>query len=80
MPYQLADCCFTHFLVDLMINGFNVLNWNNNNESDGFISEGLISNYIPTTKEEDEIYIFSLGCFPSMLILPYDFVAMIEDK
>jgi hypothetical protein len=34
MPYQSADCCFTHFLVNLMINGFDSSNWNNNNESD----------------------------------------------
>jgi hypothetical protein len=34
MPYQSTDRCFTHFLVDLMINGFDSSNWNNNNKSD----------------------------------------------
>jgi hypothetical protein len=41
-----------------MINGFDLLNWNNKDKSDEYNSEGLISNYIPTTEEEDEINIF----------------------
>ncbi len=27
MPYQSAGHCYTHFPVDVMINGFNLLNW-----------------------------------------------------
>jgi hypothetical protein len=80
MPYQSADCCLTHFPVDLMINGFDLSNWNNNNKSDGYTFEGLTSDYIPTTGEEYEINIFSLRCFPSLLFLPNDFIPMIEDK
>jgi hypothetical protein len=34
MPYQSAGCCFTCFPVDLMINGFDLSNWNYNSESD----------------------------------------------
>jgi hypothetical protein len=34
MPYQSAGCYFTHFPVDLMINRFNLSNWNYSNESD----------------------------------------------
>jgi hypothetical protein len=34
MQYQCAGCCFTYFPVDVMINGFNLLHWNHNNESD----------------------------------------------
>jgi hypothetical protein len=34
MPYQSAGRCNTHFPVDVMINGFNLLNWNFNNNSD----------------------------------------------
>jgi hypothetical protein len=32
--HDCKDCCFTHSLVDLMINGFDYLNWNNNGKSD----------------------------------------------
>jgi hypothetical protein len=34
MPYQSAGCCYTHFPLDLMINEFNLLDWNYNNNSD----------------------------------------------
>jgi hypothetical protein len=34
MPYQSAGHCYTHFLVDVMINGFDLLNWNYNDDSD----------------------------------------------
>jgi hypothetical protein len=34
MPFQFADSCFTHFPVDLMINGFDLSNWNSNDKSD----------------------------------------------
>ncbi len=34
MPYQTAGYSFTHFSIDLMINGFDLLNWNDNDESD----------------------------------------------
>jgi hypothetical protein len=34
MPYQSADCSFAHFPVDLMIRGFDLSNWNYNDESD----------------------------------------------
>jgi hypothetical protein len=33
MPYQSAGCCFTHFPVDVMIKGFDLLNWNYNDKS-----------------------------------------------
>jgi hypothetical protein len=34
MPYQSANCFYTHFPVDVMIDGFNISNWNYNNNSD----------------------------------------------
>ncbi len=34
MPYQSAGHCYTHFLIDDKINGFDLLNWNFNDNSD----------------------------------------------
>jgi hypothetical protein len=35
MPYQSAGHCYTNFLVDVMMNGFDLSNWDyNNNHSD----------------------------------------------
>jgi hypothetical protein len=34
MPYQSAGCCYTYFPIDVMMNGFNLLDWNHNNNSD----------------------------------------------
>jgi hypothetical protein len=34
MPYRSAGCCYTHFPVDVMMNGFNLSNWNYNDNSD----------------------------------------------
>jgi hypothetical protein len=34
MPYQSAGCCYTHFPVDIMMNGFNTSDWNYNDHSD----------------------------------------------
>ncbi len=28
MPYQSANCCYTHFPVDVMMTGFDTSNWN----------------------------------------------------
>jgi hypothetical protein len=33
MPYQSAGCCYTHFLIDVMIKGFNLSNRNYSNDS-----------------------------------------------
>jgi hypothetical protein len=33
MPYQSTGCCYTHFPVDVMINGFNLSNWDNSDLS-----------------------------------------------
>ncbi len=50
MPYQSAGCCFTHFPVDLMINGFDLLNWNYNNELD--LSPFILSDESIATNED----------------------------
>jgi hypothetical protein len=42
MPYQYAGCCYTHFPVDVMMNGFDLLNWNYNDDSD--LSSFIIPN------------------------------------
>jgi hypothetical protein len=34
MPYQSTGSCYTHFPVDVMINGFDLSNCNYNNDSD----------------------------------------------
>jgi hypothetical protein len=34
MPYQSANCCYTHFLFDVMMTGFDISDWNYNNDSD----------------------------------------------
>ncbi len=34
MSYQSAGYCYTHFPVDVMMNGFDISNWNYNNDSD----------------------------------------------
>jgi hypothetical protein len=34
MPYQSAGHCYTHFPVDVMMNGFNLSDWDYNNDSD----------------------------------------------
>jgi hypothetical protein len=34
MPYQSAGRCYTHFPVDVMMNGFNLSDWNYNDASD----------------------------------------------
>ena len=34
MPYQSAGCYYTHFPVDIMMNGFNTSDWNYNDHSD----------------------------------------------
>jgi hypothetical protein len=34
MPYQSTGFCYTHFPVDVMMNGFNLSNWNYNDDSD----------------------------------------------
>ena len=43
MPYQSANCFYTHFPVDVMIDGFNISNWNYNNKPDDSID--LIKDY-----------------------------------
>jgi hypothetical protein len=43
MPYQSAGCCYTHFMADVMINGFVLSNWNYNDDSDlSFLSYLMI--------------------------------------
>jgi hypothetical protein len=39
MPYQSTGYCYTHFPVDVMINGFNLssLNYNGNSDLSSFI-------------------------------------------
>jgi hypothetical protein len=34
MPYQSAGCCYTPFPLDVMMNGFDVSDWNYNDDSD----------------------------------------------
>jgi hypothetical protein len=34
MPYQSANCCYTHFPVGVMMTGFDKSYWNYNNDSD----------------------------------------------
>jgi hypothetical protein len=34
MQFQSASCCYTHSPVDVMMNGFNLSNWNYNYNSD----------------------------------------------
>jgi hypothetical protein len=34
MPYQSAGCCYTHFQVDVMMNGLDLSNSNYNNNPD----------------------------------------------
>jgi hypothetical protein len=34
MPYQSANCCYAHFPIDVMITGFDISNWNYNDNSD----------------------------------------------
>ncbi len=34
MPYQSTGCCYTHFPVDVMINEFDISDWNYNDDSD----------------------------------------------
>jgi hypothetical protein len=61
MPYQSAGRCYTHFPVDVMINGFNLLNWNNNNDSD--LSSFIIpDDYIDTIKDEYNLMTDRLRC------------------
>jgi hypothetical protein len=34
MPYQSVGHCYTHFPVDVMMNGFDISDWNYNDDSD----------------------------------------------
>jgi hypothetical protein len=54
MPCQPAGCCYTHFLVDVMIIGFDLSNWNYNNDSDlsSFI---ILDDSIDTIKDEYDL-------------------------
>ncbi len=54
MPYQSAGCGYTYFPVDVMMNGFNLSNWNYNDNSDlsPFI---LLDNSIDTIKDEYDL-------------------------
>ncbi len=54
MPYQSAGCCYTHFPVDVMMNGFNLSNWNYNNNSDLSLFI-LPDNSIDTIKHEYDL-------------------------
>ncbi len=54
MPYQSAGCYYTHFPVDVMMNGFNLLNRNHNDNSDlsPFI---VLDDSIDTIKDEYDL-------------------------
>jgi hypothetical protein len=34
MPYQSTGCCYTHFPVDVMMHGFDLSDWNYDDDSD----------------------------------------------
>jgi hypothetical protein len=54
MPYQSAGCCYTHFPVDVMMNGFDVFDWNYTNDSD--LSSFIIADdFIDLIKENYDI-------------------------
>jgi hypothetical protein len=61
MPYQSVGCCYTHFPVDVMMNGFDLSNWNYNNDSDlsPFIS---LDDSIDTIKDEYNLMTDRLRC------------------
>jgi hypothetical protein len=61
MPCQSAGCCYTHFLVDGMINEFDLSNWNYNNDSD--ISSFIIpDDSIDLIKDEFDLITDRLRC------------------
>jgi hypothetical protein len=54
MPYQSTGCCYTHFPVDAMINGFDLSNRNYNDDSD--LSSFIIpDDSIDTIKDEYDL-------------------------
>jgi hypothetical protein len=56
MPYQSTNCCYTHIPVDGMIDGFNISNWNYNNDSDLLL---YIMDDDSVDLIEDEFYIMT---------------------
>jgi hypothetical protein len=54
MPYQSTGHCYTHFPVDVMMNGFNVSNWNYNNNSDLSLFI-ILDDFIDLIKDEFDI-------------------------
>ncbi len=61
MPYQSANCRFTHFPVDVMMIGFDIPNWNYSNDSDlsSFI---MADDSIDLIKDEFNIMTERLWC------------------
>ncbi len=61
MPYQFVGHCYTHFPVDVMINGFSLLNWNYKDNSD--LSSFIIpDNSIDLIKDEFNLMPDRLRC------------------
>ena len=60
-----------------MINWFDLSSWENDDE---LAPEGFITNFVPMTKEQDEINILLLALPPPPLILAYDYIAMADDE
>jgi hypothetical protein len=61
MPYQSAGCCYTHLPVGVVINGFDLLKWNYNNDSD--LSPFILPDYsIDTIKDEYDLMTDRLRC------------------
>ncbi len=61
MPYQPANCCYAHFPVDVMMIGFDISNWNQNNNLDlsSFI---MADDSIDLIKDEFNIMTDRLWC------------------
>jgi hypothetical protein len=56
MPYQFAGHCYTHFLVDVIMNRFDLSNWNYNEESD-FLLFIIPDDSIDLIKDEFDLMI-----------------------
>jgi hypothetical protein len=54
MPYQSTGHCYAHFPVDVMMNGFDVSNWNYINDSDLSLFI-ILDDFIDLIKDEFDI-------------------------
>ena len=75
MPYQSVNCVIHVFEFLNQVNDedeFVLSNWDNDDK--------LITYFIPTIEDQNDLNIFMLAPYPPPLIRPYDFIATVDDK